>query len=482
MSPKPSPAAVPRSLLLAYALPGVVLGMPTIPVVVLLPAFYAEDLGLGLAAVGGALLAARILDVVTDPLVGIWSDHSRASWGRRKPFILVGGLLAGLGLVRLFAPGPDPSVLSLLLWSAVLYLGWTLVNIPYTAWGAELSDDYRGRATLTAGREACTVLGLLIAGGLPALGSALNLSEAQGLALVAWTAVVLGIPALGLMLWRVPDPPRRETDRAEAPSGGQRAWTRRLVQEARALGGLLRSGPVVRLLAAWMLNALSTGLAAALFPLFVTHGLGLPETARNTLVLLYFLCGVAGLPLWLRLAGRWGKHRAWCLAMGLAVAAFAVVPLLGPGDLWPFVAVCVVTGLALGADLALPPALQADVLDYDQWRSGHRRAGRIFALSGMGQKLALALAVGGGFAALDLVGFDPTDPTPGPGALLGLAVIYALVPAVLKASAVALVWGHPITARRQRALRRRLDRRADRGRVAEGGKGRVARPSQPERP
>ncbi len=80
--------------------------MPTLPVYVYLPTFYAEDLGLGLAAIGGALLLARCFDVVTDPLIGLLSDRFRLRWGRRKPWIVAGAAIAALGLVRLFEP-PD---------------------------------------------------------------------------------------------------------------------------------------------------------------------------------------------------------------------------------------------------------------------------------------------------------------------------------------------------------------------------------------
>ena len=81
----------------AYAAPGFALAVPTIPVAVLLPAYYAEDLGLGLAATGTALAAARTLDFIADPLAGALSDRLRTRCGRRKPVIAVGALLAGIG-------------------------------------------------------------------------------------------------------------------------------------------------------------------------------------------------------------------------------------------------------------------------------------------------------------------------------------------------------------------------------------------------
>ena len=145
--------------------------------------------------------------------------------------------------------------------------------------------------------------------------------------------------------------------------------------------------------------------------------------------------------------------------MAMAIAAFVWVPLLRPGDEAAFLVICLVTGAALGADLVLPPAMQADVVDLDRLRTGAARAGFYFAIWGMGTKLALGAAAGGAFLVLDRAGFDPKGAN-GPAALFALAATYALAPVVLKAAAVALVWNYPLTPARHAIIRRRLDRRS----------------------
>ncbi len=142
--------------------------------------------------------------------------------------------------------------------------------------------------------------------------------------------------------------------------------------------------------------------------------------------------------------------------MLLACLAFVWVPLLAPGQVIAFGAICVVTGMALGADLALPPALQADVVDYDTLLSGQHRAGLFFALWSMSTKLAFALAVGIAFPALDAFGFTPTGDNDS-RAILAVAAGYALVPVALKVVTILIIWGFPITAARQIVIRRRLD-------------------------
>ena len=445
-------ARLSRSTLAFYAFPAFALAMPTIPVYVYLPTYYADTVGLGLTATGGALLAARMLDVVTDPMVGVLSDRYRWRWGRRRPWILIGALLAALGLLQLFQPPPTAGLVYLLAWAMVLYVGWTLVAVPYTAWGAEISDDYHERSRITGAREAAMIVGILAAGAVPAVMAAAGGTEEDGLAAVAWLAILIGAPAITLLLWRVPEPDPESDGGAGrrpsgAPVGGQSRW--------RTVTEVARNRPFLRLLAAWFINGLANGFPAVLFPLYLQHALQAGPVARGGLIMVYFIAGVAAIPLWLRLSRRHGKHKAWCIAMAIACAAFIWVPLLGPGDIAFFVVICIVTGTALGADLALPPAMQADVVDLDTLRTGRRRAGLFFALWSMATKMALACAVGIAFPLLDLSDFDPGGINEG-SALLALAVIYALFPTLLKAGAIMLIWGYPINARRQSIIRRRL--------------------------
>ena len=145
--------------------------------------------------------------------------------------------------------------------------------------------------------------------------------------------------------------------------------------------------------------------------------------------------------------------------------------------------VCVVTGMALGADLSLPPSMQADVVDFDTLRTGQRRAGMFFALWSMSTKLALGGAALIAFPALDMLGFDPAADGPKQG-IVALAVIYAVVPVVFKLCAIATIWHHPITRRRHDAIKRRLrtpSPPARRRRSVDLGN-RMMRPRRPHRP
>ncbi|OOG24547.1 MFS transporter [Thioalkalivibrio denitrificans] len=431
------PNSVNTTTLLAYGLPGLPLAVLGLPLYVFVPAFYAEHFGIGLAAVGAALLAARLFDVVTDPLVGHLSDHTRSRFGRRRVWMAAGAPLLLIGASFLFMPVGTPGVAYLLTFSLLTYLGWTLVALPYTAWGAELSPDYHQRSRIAASREGFVIAGTLLAAAAPVLLGHGGDTGATLSSLTLWLWIM--IPAsLLLLLRRVHEPALRR-----APMAWSHSW--RI---------LLGNAPFKRLLMAYVLNGTANALPATLFLLFVGHVLGAADMA-GMLLLIYFAAGVLSLPLWLRLARITSKHRAWTISMLWACAVFLWVPFLSEGQVWAFAVICLLSGLSLGVDLALPSAIQADVVDLDTANGGGERAGVFFGLWGMATKLALALAVGIAFPLLQLAGFDPGAENSG-SALLWLALLYAGLPVLLKLAATALIWHFPIDASAHARLRSHL--------------------------
>ena len=433
-----APALRPRQIL-CYGAPGLALAMPTIPLYVFLPGFYVQEQGLDLAVVGFVLLAARVSDMLTDPLIGVLSDRLQSRLGRRKPFIAVGGVIALIALFMLFTPPDGVTWGYLLVWTMVLYLGWTLVNIPYTAWGAELADDYHLRTKIASAREAAMLIGILIAALLPVVLHRPGAAPNSGLLAIAVAATCLGVPGVALLLAKLPEPA------GIAPRGTDRC---------RPFALLRQNGPFRRLVSAWFLNGIANGLPAGLFPLFVTSVLAGSTQDRDLSLLVYFAVAVLGIPVWLVLSKRFGKHRTWCAAMAVACLAFSGALVLGGGDIAPFFVICAITGLMLGADLVLPPAMQADVLDVDRLESGEERAGLLFAIWSMAQKLSLALAVGIAFPLLDLAGFNAHDEKP--DGLWALSLFYAGIPILFKLAAIGLMHRHRLDETMQQSLRARI--------------------------
>jgi GPH family glycoside/pentoside/hexuronide:cation symporter len=170
--------------------------------------------------------------------------------------------------------------------------------------------------------------------------------------------------------------------------------SRTRVDLSSGLSHLVRNRPFVRLIAAFFLNGLANGIPATLFLYFVSARLGSSRRARPAAVLLFSVRhrGRATGGTWA--ARKVGKHRAWCYGMLAACAAFAPAPLLPEGSLIAFAVICALTGVLLGFDLTLPPAIQADVIDVDTAASGEQRSGTYFAAWSLATKLSLAGGVG----------------------------------------------------------------------------------------
>lgn len=445
---RPSPQRVPVSILVAYGLPALPAAAFGLPLLLYLPAFYAVDLGLGFTLVGGLILAARLADVAADPMIGWASDRFGTPGGRRRPWLIASLPLVLLAAEFLFRPSVTVTAGGLLFWAFASYLGWSLLTIPHQAWGAELSGDYSERSRVMAAREIFGLLGVVLAAAIPTLLALLGLDDPQrseagdALNALAWVVMLL-LPLTALLLVAVvPEPPRA----LPAAAAGWRAGLRLLTGNA----------PFRRLLASYLFNGVANGLPATLIVLYVTHVLRL-EIYLGLFLIAYFAAGIAGMPLWLKLARRHGKHRTWGLAMVFTCLAFALVPLLGPGDFYGYMAVCLATGLAFGADLVLPASMQADAVDVDTVAGGGQRTGLYIALWAMATKLALALAVGIAFPLLDLMGVEVDGSNP-EATRLGLGMLYAALPIAFKVVAIILMWNFPLDEGTQAGLRRRIGR------------------------
>lgn len=404
------------SALLAYGLFALPLAMVALPVYVYVPQLYAERFGLSLAGIGSVLLLARVFDAFLDPALGWWIDRSHALDGYRR-FVLMAAPFLAVGFIALFHP-PAAAQSFATEWFLgallVVYIGFSLATISHQSWGAALTQELSQRSRLTGTREGCGLIGVIIAAALPALGSPWYLTAAF--------LVMLGSCLTMLVRW-APIPVR-----VVGPAGGFRDL---LVP--------FRNRLFRWLFAVFLVNGIAAAIPATLFLFFAKDRLQLAQFAGLFLVL-YFVAAAASMPLWATLARRWGEARAWFGAMLLAVVTFVWAATLGPGDGYAFGAICILSGLALGADLALPPALLAAVIH----QAGHsgQREGVYFGAWSWATKMNLALAAGISLPLLQYLGYLPGSHSVAGAQALSMA--YAVVPCFLKLLAAALLWRAPL--------------------------------------
>ncbi len=150
------------------------------------------------------------------------------------------------------------------------------------------------------------------------------------------------------------------------------------------------------------------------------------------------------LPAWIKLAGRFGKKAAWLGSMALNTCAFSGVFFLGAGDEGLYAVLVILSGLGFGATLALPSAIQADVIDYDEYLTGRRQEGWYIGVWSVVKKLTAAAGVGAGLTILGAMGYQPGEAQP-PEVIQALKVLYALVPSLCNAAAFAIALAYPIS-------------------------------------
>lgn len=406
---------LPVSQVLAYGALGLPLAFAALPIYVHAPKLYAGDLGLSLATVGGVLLAARALDAVTDPLIGAISDRH----AHRRLLILLALPLLAIGMVALLAPPADVGAGWLAAAVIAVTLGFSLATINYNAWGAEAAEVPPDRTRLVASREACALFGVVLAAALPTV---MAQDSATGLARLLWVFLPLLALCAAFSLLAAPRP---------------RAISNRSGAMLPALAAALRHRPFALLLAVFAVSGIAAAIPASTVLFFVADVLD-AERWSGAFLVLYFLAGAAGLPLWVRIAERIGKLRAWFAAMLLSVVVFAWAASLGNGDLLAYGLICVFSGFALGADLALPPAMLADLLARDFSR-GPSRAGAWFGWWNFVTKANLAIAAGISLPALAWLGYAPGGGGQ-EGSLFALALVYAGLPCIAKLGAAVLLW------------------------------------------
>ncbi|WP_297511316.1 MFS transporter [uncultured Caulobacter sp.] len=439
MSQGPSPQRASSWSLAAFAAPCIPVAAMGLPLVVYLPEYYINSLGLSLTAVGSAFLIVKLFDILFDPIFGGVLDRTRSRFGRFRPWMIFGAPLLTAGVYALFMAEPGVGSLYLWFWLAVLYAGFSIVVLSQTAWGAVLSSDYQQRSRIYGWWQAANVVGMILVLCLPPFvtgvlrGDHLDSVRAMGWFIVLLLPVTTALAVLG-----VKEP--------EAPPRPAHTGLKQYFQ-------LLGRPSVRRLLTADLLMGLAPGIAGTLFLFFFERIKHFDKTQAGVLLLVYFVAALVGAPLWPILAKRLGKHRALVVA-AIVYAFVQVCAVITPeGNSGIGMVVLILAGLPYSAAPVLVRSMMADVGDEERLESGVDKTGLLYAIVTGTVKLGYALAVAV-FIALGWLGFDPKVSTPeGDAALIGL---YAFVPAVLGLVVAAIMMRYPLDANRLAEIQRQL--------------------------
>lgn len=400
--------------------------------VTFIPTYYAVDLGLGLGIVGAVFVFGRLLDVVTDPLIGYFSDQTRSKLGPRIPWMIFG--LPGFCVATwlLFSPPEAVSLLYLLIASGLYFLFYTALDVPYSSIGLEISPYVNERSVIASYKALFQVIGALTAATLPLFFMG---ATANSLAFSSVVVAIFSILGIGLFLTFVPRR-IRVTQMAEASRPAFLS----------SLKTTLKSRPFRFLIVAFLIVQTANSLSAGLTVLFVTHIIGAPQLIGAFVGLVIF-CSALFLPVWVWVSKRYSKSKAWNCSLIMGCIALSVTPFLAQGDIIAFSLVCIFVGAAIGCDMIMPTSMLADIVYEGEKEGLDRRAGLYLAVKNSVSKLTFLAPMGLAFPVLDAVGFDSrlVDSGSGntPNTLFVLTLFYALIPIGLRLITIFIVRSMP---------------------------------------
>ncbi len=487
--------------LASYGAPAMPLSMMGLPLAVFLTPVYADSQGFGLslAFVGLVLALSRVFDGLTDPLIGFYSDRIRSRWGRRKPFLLIGLPIYMAGVWLLWVPPIEFTEISLLGFTMssgypyllavllVMYVGATIKDVPYSAWGAELAQGYSDRTLIMSWKEAFSVSGLLVAAMVPVVIVFWGYTKPTDSVYFLSIILVIIMPIMVFnLLAVVPEYPVKESTTPHMP-----------IRETFRI--VWRNEPYRKLIVIFLFSTIGSAMTNALSFFFVKHVL-LAGDLYGFYLAPYFISQIVAIPLWFKLSGKIGKHRAtmvaifwyafWsCFIPLIAIApqvwfeSYHLIDLLSflpdgwlvrldahfegipTGKFAFFIGVMCLKGSAIGALSALPYAMAADVIDLDSAQTGKRQGGVYFSIWTMTRKLAYALGLVVGTTGATIVGFNSlADPINAPNTLMALfwlACLYSIVPALFKFVAIPLLWSYPLTEDKLREIQQEISQKPE---------------------
>jgi len=422
---------------LLYGAPALAAGAMAIPQLINMPKFYADVVAVPMAYLAIAIAFTRSLDAITDPAIGLISDHTHGRWGRRRPYIFFGAPLGGLAFWALMSPPAHLNGFSGAVWftatSMLCNLFLTIALLPHYALGAELSLDYNERNSLFGARESFGVLGTIVAAAVPGfLMQHLRWSDRHVFSHLGLAFAI----ALTALCWLMVTFVRERPDFVARESNPLVPGIRRA----------LRNRPFVILLASYVAANIGGGMGPILMPFYIAYVVqpAQPMLWLSITLLAFFGIGILFIPFGVAMARRFGKLPTLigCFLVGISggILTFLVV---GKGDTTLFLLLVSLGATSYGASVFLPASMQAEVIDYDEFYTGRRREAQYAGFWSILPKLAAIPSAAIPIALLATMGYVPNG-VQTPHVISAIRLLYTLAPCFAAVVSLAIVCWFPI--------------------------------------
>jgi glycoside/pentoside/hexuronide:cation symporter, GPH family len=428
---------VALSRILAFSAPSLPLAALGLPLVVQLPPHYAGYVGLEIGVVGLLFMLARILDIGVDVSIGLAMDQTRTRIGRFSPWLVMSIPVIMVGSYFLFMAKPGADAAYLGFWLFFTYVGFSMGSLSQMSLGATLSDNYHERSRVFVFWQAANVLGMLMVLMIPVLIHSQGGTAASGVQGMGWFIVCL-MPLTALLAAGFA---KEESPKASAKH-----------TSIKDIISLFKSDACRRLLLCDLLLMFGSGVTGGLFLFYFDAVKGYGGLAA-ALLLIYFIAGLIGAPLWTLIARRWGKHVSLICACLYGAVSQPLIMYLPENN---FVAAAIgmsVAGIVYTAGAYLLRAMMADIGDEDLLQTGQDRTGLLYAFVTLTGKAGYALAVGVTYVGLGLFGFNSKLGAGNtPEALAGLTLLFLGLPVAVNLLGALLLVKYPIDAKRTAEL------------------------------
>ena len=413
----------------------------------------------------------RFFDAITDPIMGFISDNTSSKWGRRRPYIFVGGIVSAITFILLWqldeTNSSEYNFWYFLIMSMVFLIGNTMFATPLVGLGYEMTSDYNERTRLMAFSQTVGLIAWVIVPWFwviiadPTFFS----NQAEG---VRTMALYVGIACLLLGLL-----PAFFCKGTDAPDMGNRkkltlsSIFSNLKDLISSIAEAVKNKPFMKLCGATFLVFNGYQIVASFsFFIFVFYIFNGSYEATATWPAWFSSIGAlvsafVVIPIVSAMATKWGKKKAFIFSTALSIVGYALKWwAFTPENIWLSFIPIPLMSFGLGSLFTLMMSMTADVCDLDELNNGMpRKEGTFGALYWWVVKLGQGLALVLGGLVLKMIGFDGNAATQTAETLTKLRIADIVIPVVTAALAIWVMWKYSLSEERAKEIKAKLEER-----------------------
>ena len=438
---------LPLHTVIAYSL----LAMPyaglLLSIGLLMPRFYAGQMKVTLAAVGGAFLVVRLLDICLDPVVGLLMDRVRTPIGRYRPWVIAGAIVLVFSIYKAFNPPAGVGVGYLILWLLVVYAGYSMYVLGQAAWGASIAVNYNDRSRTYGWMQAIGVIasiGLLMLAQIT--GHRVQFGANSSMSTIGWILIAMVPICTVIALMFTPERPDGKVARPKFTLNDY-------------LTAISRPD-MRRIIATDLVLTLGVGTTAPIYIFFFHDAKGFSIANTSSLLVFYTGAGLLGSPAWAKIAHMIGKHRAIqaaCVTYAIAQTGLMMLP---KAQYLPTALFMFIVGGCASAFVPLIRAMVADVSDEIRLDTERDLTSCLYAMVTTTQKIGLAISVAIILPVLGMIGYQAGEGAHNtPQAIFGLQMCYLFAPIIFVFLGLVVLFGYKLDAAKHATIRAALEAR-----------------------